>query len=67
MEWFHPAWEALSEEEQFILKEFFVGENSKTEVVCNIGERLFLERAQVYRKKDKALAHLSLLLYGKSA
>jgi hypothetical protein len=28
---------------------------SKTEAVANIGEKLFLERAQVYRRKDKAL------------
>lgn len=67
MEWFSPAWEALTEEEQFILREFFVSDSSRTEAACNVGERLSLERAQVYRKKDKALAHLSLLLYGKSA
>ena len=65
MEWFKPAWEALSEEEQFILTEFFVNDVSKTEAVANIGEKLFLERAQVYRRKDKALNHLALLLYGK--
>ncbi|WP_045411520.1 hypothetical protein [Thermoanaerobacterium saccharolyticum] len=65
MEWFKPAWEALSEKEQFILTEFFVNDVSKTEAVANIGEKLFLERAQVYRRKDKALNHLALLLYGK--
>ncbi|WP_242965212.1 hypothetical protein [Petroclostridium xylanilyticum] len=55
----------MSEEEQFILTEFFVNDVSKTEAVANIGEKLFLERAQVYRRKDKALNHLALLLYGK--
>jgi UDP-galactopyranose mutase len=35
------------------------------ERTANIGEKLFLERAQVYRRKDKALNHLALLLYGK--
>ncbi|WP_418790930.1 hypothetical protein [Phosphitispora sp. TUW77] len=65
MEWFKPAWGALTEDEQFILTEFFVEDVRKTEAINNIGEKLFLERAQVYRRKDKALNHLALLLYGK--
>lgn len=65
MEWFKPAWDALTEYEQIILTEFFVNDVSKTDAVENIGEKLFLERAQVYRRKDKALNHLALLLYGK--
>ena len=66
MEWFHPAWDALTEDEQFILTEFYLHDDiSKTEAILNIGERLYLERAQVDRKKDKALEHLPLLLYGK--
>lgn len=65
MEWFQPAWDALSEEEQLVLTEFFVNDVSKTEAIANIGDKLFLERAQVYRRKDKALNHLALLLYGK--
>ena len=48
MEWFKPAWEALSEEEQFILTEFFVNDVSKTEAVANIGEKLFLERGTAF-------------------
>lgn len=65
MRWFLPAWNCLTSEEQFILKEFFIYNNSKTMAVENISENLFLERAQVYRRKDKALLHLSTLLYGK--
>lgn len=65
MKWFLPAWNCLSAEEQFILKEFFVYNTSKTIAVENISENLFIERAQVYRRKDKALLHLSALLYGK--
>lgn len=54
MEWFHPAWDALTEDEQFILTEFYLHDDiSKTEAILNIGERLYLERAQVYRKKIK--------------
>ena len=66
MEWFDPAWNALSEDEQFILNECFLREDiSKTEAILNVGDRLHIERAQVYRRKDKALDRLSLLLYGK--
>jgi hypothetical protein len=66
MVWFRPAWQELSEDEQFVLTEFFLREEgSKTDAVLNIGERLCLERAQVYRRKDKAAARLALLLFGK--
>ena len=66
MAWFKPAWAELTEEEQYILTEFFLhAEMSKTDAVLNIGDKLCLERAQVYRRKDKAVARLALLLYGK--
>jgi len=66
MEWFKPAWDALNEDERFILSEFFLRDDiNKTEAILNIGDRLHLERAQVYRKKDNAVDHLTLLLYGK--
>jgi len=67
MEWFRPAWDAITEEEKYILKVFFTEDGSKTDAVITIGEKLFIERSQVYRRKDKALARLALLLYGKSA
>lgn len=66
MEWFRPAWDALTDDERFILTEFFLRDDiSKMEAMLNIGDHLHLERAQVYRKKDKALEHLTLMLYGK--
>ena len=66
MEWFQPAWEKLTDDEQFILTEFFVREDiTKTDAILNIGEHLNIERTHVYRRKDKALDHFSLLLYGK--
>lgn len=65
MGWFQPAWDALSEDEQLILTEFFINNITKTDAISNIGDKLFLERAQVYRRKEKALNHLALLLYGK--
>jgi len=65
MEWFQPAWDELSEEEQLVLTEFFATDGTKLEAVGRIGNRLFLEKSQIYYKKDKALNHLVLLLYGK--
>ena len=65
MAWFQPAWDALSDDERFILSEIYMNETNRTEAILSIGERLNLERAQVYRRKDKAVSRLSLLLYGK--
>ena len=66
MAWFRPAWEQLSEDERFILREFFMRTDiNKTDAMLNIGDRLHIERTHVYRRKDKALEHLALLLYGK--
>ena len=66
MEWFRPAWDKLTDDERFILTEFFLREDiTKTEAILNIGDRLHIERTWVYRKKDTALTRLSLLLYGK--
>ena len=65
MEWFKPAWDELTKEERILLTEFFLSTSSKTEAVLNLSDKLFLERAQVYRRKDSALNHLALLLYGK--
>ena len=65
MAWFQPAWDALSEDERYILSEIYMNDANRTDSIMNIGERLHLERAQVYRRKDKAVSRLSLLLYGK--
>jgi len=66
MEWFRPAWVQLDEDERFILTEFFLREDiSKAEAIGNVGEKLLIERTHVYRRKDKSLNHLALLLYGK--
>jgi len=58
MNWFKPAWDTLCEEEQIILSEFYLVAGSKTDAVENISEQLHIERAQIYRRKDKALNRL---------
>jgi len=65
MAWFQPAWDALSGDERFILSEFFMSNIKKTEVIAKMSERLNLERAQIYRQREKAIRRLALLLYGK--
>ena len=65
MSWFRPAWDALTEDERFVLSEFFTTDRTKLAAVIRINERLHLEKSQIYYKKEKALEHLVLLLYGK--
>lgn len=66
MEWFRPAWAALSDDEQFILTEFYRNDEEKQRfAVDNICSHFHIERSSAYNKKNRALARLSLLLYGK--
>jgi len=64
MSWFNPAWLELNDEERLILEEFYMREGSKTNALENICELLHIERAQIYRRKDKALNRLTIFLYG---
>lgn len=63
MAWFEPAWKELSEDEQYALDAFFISgdKNAADRCVDHFG----IERNSVYRKRKRALAHLTLLLYGK--
>jgi hypothetical protein len=66
MDWFQPAWDALTEDEQYVLKEFYLDDEQKQiDAVYNICERFNIERSSAYNKKNRALQHLALLLYGK--
>lgn len=66
MAWFLPAWKILSEQEQFVLSRFYMDDESKqVDSVGEICERFHIERTSAYKKKDRALSRLTLLLYGK--
>ena len=65
MAWFVPCWEELSDDERYILDTFYLNEDTKTEAVYCICDYFGIERSSAYRYKDKALEHLSTLLYGK--
>lgn len=65
MAWFQPAWEKMSEDEQYVLDAFYRQNDYGAEAAKDVGEHLGIERNSVYKKKNRALDHLVLLLYGK--
>lgn len=66
MSWFEPAWMALSEDERFVLQSFYWNENdSQTVAVYDVCDHFNIERSSAYNKKNRAVEHLALLLYGK--
>ena len=66
MAWFLPAWQMLSEQERFVLSRFYMDDESKqVDSVGEICEHFHIERTSAYKRKDRALSRLTLLLYGK--
>lgn len=66
MNWFRPAWEELSEDEKYVLTEFYINDDStQTSAVYNICDYFSIERSSAYNKKNRALEHLTVLLYGR--
>jgi len=65
MEWFKPAWEELSSEERYVLGTFYRDEGGQTGAVYEICSQLNVERSTAYNRKNRALAKLAVLLYGK--
>lgn len=66
MDWFKPAWLALSEDERYILQAFYRNaEERQTDAVYDICDHFGIERSSAYNKKNRAVQHLALLLYGK--
>ena len=64
MEWFQPAWDALSEDERYVLEQFYWKEEKQINAVYNICDSFHIERSTAYNKKNLAVKHLSILLYG---
>lgn len=66
MAWFQPAWDALSDDDQFVLDAFFSGANEYGAGAADtVAEHFCIERASAYRKKNRALDNLTTLLYGR--
>ena len=67
MEWFQPAGDELSEDEQYVLEVFYQDENSYgSYAVDTVAERYGIEHTSAHKKKNRALDHLTVLLFGKA-
>lgn len=65
MKWFKPAWKLLTDDEQFILKEFYMNGNQRSGASARIEVRLAYSARQVDRLRHKALEKLIRSLYGR--
>ena len=66
MAWFQPAWDALSDDDQFVLDAFFSSGNEYGAGAADtVAEHFCIERASAYMKKNRALDNLTTLLYGR--
>ena len=63
MNWFEPAWEQLSEDEKYILGTAYMGEEEGS--ISQIEDYFGVSRSGAYNRKNRALNHLVMLLYGK--
>ena len=65
MEWFRPAWSELSEDERYVLDAFYSDEDPGSGSVYEICDHFNIERSSAYNKKNRAVQHLTVLLFGK--
>ena len=67
MAWFVPAWEELTEDERYVLKTFYGEENQYgASAIYDICDHFGIERSSAYNRKNRALSHLVILLFGKA-
>ena len=66
MEWFQPAWNQLTEEERYVLETFYGDANSYgSNAVYYIASYFKIEQSSAYKRKNRALDRLTVLLFGK--
>ena len=67
MAWFKPAWEQLSDDDRDCLETFYGDGNTYgSSAAYYIAEYLHVEQATAYKRKNRALDRLTVLLFGKS-
>ena len=67
MDWFKPAWEELTDEERYCLETFYGDNNAYgSSAAYYIAEYLNIEQPTAYKRKNRALDRLTVLLFGKS-
>lgn len=67
MAWFLPAWNELTEDERYVLETFY-GEGNEygANTIFAICDHFGIERSSAYNRKNRALSHLVILLFGKA-
>ena len=66
MEWFQPAWNQLTEDERYVLETFYGDANSYgSNAVYYIASYCKIEQSSAYKRKNRALDRLTVLLFGK--
>ncbi|MBP3238111.1 MAG: hypothetical protein J6M24_03335 [Lachnospiraceae bacterium] len=63
MHWFMPAWTKLSSDERHVLDICYMREG-KYNVTDNLVDELHLSKSQSYKYRNRALKHISLMLFG---
>ena len=66
MDWFKPAWEQLTDDERYCLETFYGDDNNYgSSAAYHIAEYFSIEQTSAYKRKNRALDHLTVLLFGK--
>lgn len=66
MAWFVPAWKELTEDERYVLEAFYGEDNQYgSNAADDVADYFQIERASAYRRKNRALERLTILLFGK--
>ena len=66
MSWFQPAWEQLTDDERFLLESFYGDVNSYGSGAASyIASHFGIEQSSAYKRKNRALDRLTVLLFGK--
>lgn len=64
-DWFEPAWQQLTDDERFILDTCYRTPNQTlNQGLAVMINKYFIAKTTAYNRKNKALDHLTLLLYG---
>ena len=67
MDWFQPAWEQLTEDERYVLESFYSGVNCYgSNAAYYIASHFGIEQSSAYKRKNRALDRLTVLLFGKA-
>jgi len=64
MTWFESAWGTLTDTEQIILREFYMGENLRSGASARLQSRLNYGESNIDKLRRKALSRLTLSLFG---